>query len=141
MKVGIIHQMIKNVIPPAAYYNPSGITLSTIGLTVMVTVGYKREKTIELMGFTAEKRRLIGSREIAPKYKINRKHVIGKLNSDMVGYKGYDGFGICISKDNVGNQEQSSLLVELMNRYLHLLEHRLSALPYACSDHASCNKK
>ena len=58
-----------------------------------------------------------------------------------VGYKGDDGFGICISKDNVGNQEQSSLLVELMNRYLHLLEHRLSALPYACSDHASCNKK
>ena len=68
MKVGIIHQMIN-----AAYYNPSGITLSTIGLTIMVTVGYKREKTIELMGFTAEKRRLIGSREIAPKYKKKQK--------------------------------------------------------------------
>ena len=51
--------MMKNVIPPAAYYNPSGITLSTIGLSVMVTIGYKPEKTVELMGFTVEKRRLI----------------------------------------------------------------------------------
>ena len=74
MKVGIIHQMMKNVIPPAAYHNQSGITLSPIGLSVMVTVGYKPKQTIELVGFTVEKRRLIGSREIAPKYRINRKH-------------------------------------------------------------------
>ena len=53
--------MMKNLIPPGAYYNPSGITVSTIGLSTMVRVGYKLENTIVLMGFTVEERRLIGS--------------------------------------------------------------------------------
>ena len=112
--------MIKNVIPPGAYYNPSSV--STIGLSVMVTLGCNAEKTIELMGFTVEERRLIGSRQIALKYIINTKHVTGMLNSDMVGYK---GFGICKAKDKMSNPEQSSWLVELMNRYLNRLQRRL----------------
>ena len=132
--------MMKNLIPPGAYYNPSGITVSTIGFSTMVRVGYKLENTIELMGFTVEEKRLIGSREIALQYRMIKIHVIGTLNSDVVGYKGNGGFGIFITKDEMSNQEQSSLLIELMNRYLHRLEHRLSDCPYACSDHASCNK-
>ena len=117
--------MMKNMIPPGAYYNPPGITVSTIGLSVMVTLGCNAEKTIELMGFAVEERRLVGSREIALKYIINRKHVIGMLNSDMVSYKGYGGFGICKAKDTMSNPEQSSWLVELMNRYLNRLQRRL----------------
>ena len=123
--------MMKNMISAGAYYNPSCITLSTIGLSVMVTVGCKAEKTIEMMESTVEERRLIGSGEIRPKPRINRKHVIVMLNSDMVGYKIYDGIDISKSKDEMSIQKQSSLLVELMIRYLNSLEHRHSARPYA----------
>ena len=132
--------MMNNVIPPGTYYNLSGITVSTISLSKMFTVGYEPEKPVKLMGFTIEGRRLIGSREMDPHYRMNRKHVIGMLNSDMIGYKGYDGFGIFMAKDKMSNEEQSSLLVDLKNRYINRLEHRFSARPYGCYDHASCDK-
>ena len=96
----------------------------------MVTVGYEPEKPVKLTGFTIEGKRLIGSREMDPHYRKNRKYVEGMLNSDMIGYKGYEGFGIFMGKDKMSNQEQSSLLFDLMNRYLNRLGHRFSARPY-----------
>ena len=83
-----INQMWGEQLAPGADDNASGVSILTELLRVIVETGYVPDKTIHLMGYAAEERKLRGSRDIARHYSNSGKNVVGALNLDMSGYKG-----------------------------------------------------
>jgi leucyl aminopeptidase len=120
---------------PGADDNGSGLAVLTETLRVIVKEGYRPKKSIKIMGFANEEIGLIGSADIASKYRHDGKNVLGMVNFDMVGYKGI-GKDIYISADR-SNLDLAHFLRKLLSTYLPRVTHEFMRCKRNCSDHAS----
>ncbi|GEM_PF-183385 len=125
---------------PGADDNASGIGTITEVLRVLVENGYKPKKTIQIMAFSAEEIGLVGSKEIAAKYKADNKDVKAYVQFDMTNYKG-SAKDVYVSTDSYNSNDLNVYLVELMENYNttgnHQFDYGYTICNYGCSDHAS----
>ena len=122
---------------PGADDDASGITILNEVIRTIVETNYKPDKTIQIMAYANEEIGILGSQEIAMKYKRKGINVLGMLNFDMVGYKGNKDGVVCFNSDNYNNREQIDFLKKLMEMYLPEIPYGYTRCNYDCSDHAS----
>jgi len=121
---------------PGADDDASGITILNEVIRAIVETNYKPDKTIQIMAYANEEIGILGSQEIAKKYKRKGINVLGMLNFDMVGYNGNKDGVVCFNSDNYNNREQIDFLKKLMETYLPEIPYGYTKCDYGCSDHA-----
>lgn len=125
---------------PGADDNASGIATITEILRVLLKNNFKPQRTVEIMAYAAEEIGLVGSGEIAKKYKSENKNVIGYIQFDMTNYKGSE-HDVYIYTDEFCDVNLNNFLIQLMETYnrtgLHQFTYDKSRCGYGCSDHFS----
>lgn len=124
---------------PGADDNASGIATITEVIRVILENNYVPEKTLMFMGYAAEEAGLLGSHEIAGKFKEEGKNVIGVLQLDMTNLNGSEEDIVLIT--DYTNEEQNKFLANLIDTYLPRLKWGTDKCGYACSDHAAWTAK
>lgn len=119
---------------PGADDNASGIATLTEVFRVAMVSGYRPSKTVMFMGYAAEEVGLLGSKDVAAKFKKEGKKVIGALQLDMTNFKGSER-DIYLMSDYTNNS-QNEFLAKLIDTYIKT-PWGYSKCGYACSDHAS----
>ena len=130
----------KHAKAPGADDNASGIATITEVIRIMMSSGYKPEKTIKFMAYAAEEVGLLGSKEIAKKMKNEGADIVGVLQLDMTNYMGSKDFDVVLISDFT-NRDQNKFLGKLLDEYLPSLKWGYDKCGYACSDHASWHKE
>ena len=120
---------------PGADDNASGIATLTETLRVLMNNGFQPKKTIMFMAYAAEEAGLLGSREIAQKFKQENKNVVGVIQFDMTLFKGTKDKDIVMMTDFT-NTAQNEFLGQLIDEYVKV-SWGYSRCGYGCSDHAS----
>jgi len=120
---------------PGADDNASGIATITEVIRILMQTGFKPEKTIQFMGYAAEEVGLLGSKEIAGRYKQDGRRVVGVMQLDMTLNKGTENKDIVMMSDYT-NQAQNEFLGRLIDEYVKV-PWGYSRCGYGCSDHAS----
>ncbi len=121
---------------PGADDNASGIASTTEIIRVLMDNSYRPSKTLQFMGYAAEEVGLVGSKDIAQKYKAQGRKVVGVLQLDMTNYKGSEDFDMILINDFT-NRDQNTFLATIIDEYLVGLTWGYDKCGYACSDHAS----
>ncbi len=96
---------------------------------------YRPKKTLAFMAYAAEEVGLLGSKEIARKYKDDGIQIAGVMQLDMTNFKGSD-WDIALMQDYTNN-EQNAFIGKLIDSYLPGLKWGYDKCGYGCSDHAS----
>jgi leucyl aminopeptidase len=120
---------------PGADDNASGIATITEVIRILMETGFKPERTIQFMGYAAEEVGLLGSKDIANRYKQSAKRVVGVMQLDMTLNKGTADKDIVMMADYT-NQAQNEVLGRLIDEYVKV-PWGYSRCGYGCSDHAS----
>ncbi|MBD66149.1 MAG: peptidase M28 [Halobacteriovoraceae bacterium] len=121
---------------PGADDNASGISTITEIMRVLADANYKPKRTIQFMAYAAEEVGLLGSKEIANKYKSEGKNVVGVVQLDMTNHKGSKNLDIVFMTDFT-NQAQTKFMGSLIDTYVDGVSWGYSKCGYGCSDHAS----
>lgn len=121
---------------PGADDNASGIATITEIARVLMESSYQPEKTLYFISYAAEEVGLLGSRDLAIKFKEDNINVVGVLQLDMTNFKGSDDYDIILVSDYT-NEEQNKFIGQLIDTYLPELKWGFDQCGYACSDHAS----
>src|SRR5690554_3054566 len=124
-----------NAKAPGADDNASGIATMTETFRVLMNNNFKPKKTVMFMAYAAEEVGLIGSKEIAQKFKRENKNVVGVVQLDMTLFKGTPDKDIVLMSDYT-NAAQNEFLGQLIDEYVKV-PWGYSRCGYACSDHAS----
>ncbi|MFA5583040.1 MAG: M20/M25/M40 family metallo-hydrolase, partial [Bacteriovoracaceae bacterium] len=124
-----------NAKAPGADDNASGIATMTETFRVLMNNNFKPKKTVMFMAYAAEEVGLVGSKEIAQKFKKENKNVLGVMQLDMTLYKGTKDKDIVMMSDYT-NSAQNEFLGKLIDEYVKV-PWGYSRCGYACSDHAS----
>ncbi|MCA1416660.1 MULTISPECIES: M20/M25/M40 family metallo-hydrolase [Bradyrhizobium] len=128
---------------PGADDDASGVAVVTEALRVLMETGFKPQRTIKFMAYSAEEVGLRGSAEIADRYAAESKgqKVIAALQFDMTGFNsGRDTRDIYLVNQYT-SPELNGFLTKLLKEYnhsgAHAITHGETKGCYACSDHAS----
>ena len=124
-----------NSTAPGADDNASGIATRTEILRVLMQNGFQPKKTVMFMAYAAEEVGLVGSKEIAQKFKQENKNVLGVVQFDMTLFKGTADKDIVMMTDYT-NTAQNEFLGQLIDEYVKV-SWGYSRCGYGCSDHAS----
>jgi leucyl aminopeptidase len=129
-----INQSWSNTAAPGADDNASGSANLIETLRVFVQQGIP-ERTVEFFWYAAEEQGLVGSSEIATKYKSENVDVVAVLQLDMTSFPGSGEFVIGNVTDFTSLWLRQ-LLNELNDAYIQvrMIDDKCG---YACSDHAS----
>lgn len=120
---------------PGADDNASGIATLTEALRIALENNFKPARTVQFMAYAGEEAGLLGSKDIANKYKRDGKNVVGKFQLDMTLNKGSADLDIVMMSDFT-NQAQNEFLGRLIDEYVKV-PWGYSRCGYGCSDHAS----
>lgn len=120
---------------PGADDDASGVAGLTEVLRVLLDHGYKPERSLTLMAYTAEELGLYGSQAIADDYASRQVDVVGMLQMDMTLYDGSAADIYLIS--DYTSSEQNQFLESLAETYLPSLSVAYTPCGYGCSDHVS----
>jgi leucyl aminopeptidase len=96
---------------------------------------YTPQRTIMFMAYAAEEVGLLGSKEIATRFKNANKQVVGVMQLDMTNHKGSQNYDIVFMQDYT-NAAQNQYLGQLIDTYVKV-PWGYSRCGYGCSDHAS----
>ncbi len=122
------------MLAPGADDDASGIASLLEVFRVLMETGFYPNRTIEFIAYAGEEKGLLGSQDIALKYRRDGKRVAGVLQFDMVGFPG-SGDKMVMIRDHA-DSALSDFVEVLIKEYL-----KVTVLPddcgYACSDHAS----
>jgi hypothetical protein len=125
---------------PGADDDASGIATITEAARVLMAMGFKPARTIEIMAYAAEEVGLRGSKEIAKDYRARNVNVLAATQFDMTNYKGSPQ-DIFIINDTYTTPLLNTYLMQLMDHYNasgpHKLVYSTTKCNYGCSDHAS----
>ncbi len=121
---------------PGADDDASGIATLTEVIRVMMVNGFKPNRTVKFMGYSAEEVGLRGSKEIAAKFKANAVNVVGVMQLDMTNFHGSSS-DIVIYTDYT-DASQNAFVSTLVDTYVKV-PRSTDACGYGCSDHASWN--
>jgi leucyl aminopeptidase len=119
---------------PGADDDASGTATVMEAYRILVESGYQPNRTIQFMGYAGEERGLLGSQDIANRYRNASMVVVGALQFDMTMYPGSNP-RITFISDHV-NKDLTKFTQKLSDEYVQAkwIEDRCG---YACSDHAS----
>ncbi len=119
---------------PGADDNASGTATVMEAFRILVESGYQPNRTIQFMGYAGEEQGLLGSQDIASRYKNAGRAVVGALQFDMTMFPGATP-RITFIMDHV-NRDLSRFVQRLTDEYVKVnwIEDKCG---YACSDHAS----
>ncbi|CAL8109374.1 unnamed protein product [Orchesella dallaii] len=120
---------------PGADDNASGCITVLETLRAIVANGIIPNRTVEFHFYSGEERGLLGSLDIAQRYREANVSVAGMINFDVVGYYVDGQDDIAIVTDYVDN-ELTQFLRVLIDGYL-VFGRRQRECGYACSDHAA----
>lgn len=120
---------------PGADDNASGIATLTEALRIAMANDFKPARTVMFMAYAGEEAGLLGSKDIANKFKREAKNVVGKFQLDMTLNKGTANLDIVMMSDFT-NQAQNEFLGRLIDEYVQV-PWGYSRCGYGCSDHAS----
>ncbi|MGQ5524185.1 M20/M25/M40 family metallo-hydrolase [Chitinimonas sp. PSY-7] len=119
---------------PGADDNASGIASLIEAMRVMLNANYRPRRTIKFIAYAAEEAGLLGSQDIADKFKADNVKVVGVLQLDMTNHKGATK-DIYIFEGYTDSQ-QNTFIANLINTYLPTL-----TVGYGrcgrCSDHVA----
>jgi bacterial leucyl aminopeptidase len=122
---------------PGADDNASGVATFTEVLRVLMSTNFKPKRTIQFMAYAAEEVGLLGSKEIAQKYKREGKTVIGVMQLDMTNFHGSARKNLdIVMMNDFTNAAQNEFLGRLIDTYVKV-PWGYSKCGYGCSDHAS----
>lgn len=124
-----------NATAPGADDNASGIATMTETFRVLMNNGFKPRKTVMFMAYAAEEVGLLGSKEIAQRFKRENRNVVGVVQLDMTLFNGSPDKDIVMMSDYT-NAAQNEFLGRLIDEYVKV-PWGYSRCGYACSDHAS----
>lgn len=125
----------EDVESPGADDNASGVATVTEIIRVMMSEGFRPERTIKFMSYAAEEIGLMGSREIADSFRAKKLNVMGVIQLDMTNFRG-SPFDIVLMTDYT-DRSQNEFLQSLARTYLPEIQMSTDVCGYACSDHAS----
>jgi leucyl aminopeptidase len=119
---------------PGADDDASGTATVMEAFRILVESGYQPNRTIQFMGYAGEERGLLGSQDIANRYRNAGMVVVGALQFDMTMYPGSNP-RITFISDHV-NKDLTKFTQKISDEYVQAkwIEDRCG---YACSDHAS----
>lgn len=123
---------------PGADDDASGVATLLEAFRVLVQSGYRPERTIEFMGYAGEEAGLLGSQDIARRYREQGLTVFAAFQLDMTMAPG-PGRELSLIQDHV-NLPLTELTGRLIGEYLKMPWKFLSC-GYGCSDHASWNRQ
>lgn len=119
---------------PGADDDASGVATLMETFRVLMDSGYQPDRTLEFMTYAGEELGLLGSQDIAQKYKSQGNQVVGALQLDMTFYPGSTP-QIHMVSDNT-DRELNNFTEMLIDTYVHVQWVEMEC-GYACSDHAS----
>lgn len=119
---------------PGADDNASGMATVLEAFRVFSQSGLRPLRTIEFMAYAGEERGLLGSQDIAQRYKREGKTVVAAFQLDMTMFPGASR-KMTFIMDNT-NADLSRFTQSLVNAYVHIAWGE-GQCGYACSDHAS----
>jgi leucyl aminopeptidase len=122
---------------PGADDDASGVATVMEVFRVLTATGFRPNRTMEFMGYAGEERGLLGSQDIAQRYRREGKKVVAVLHFDMTMFPGRSR-QVTFIKDNV-NEALTTFTQRLMDTYIKF-PWTESTCGYACSDHASWNE-
>ncbi len=122
---------------PGADDNASGVATVIEVFRVLVQSGFKPDRTLMFMTYAGEEVGLLGSQDIANRFRKEKKSVVGAMQLDMTGFPGA-GDQIVFMTDNV-SPELTRFSQMLMDTYVKV-RWSTDRCGYACSDHASWTK-
>jgi leucyl aminopeptidase len=122
---------------PGADDNASGVATILEVFRVLVDTNFKPNRTLMFMTYAAEEVGLLGSQEIANKFKSDNKSVVGVVQFDMTGFPGA-GDQIVFMTDFT-SPELTQFSQKLLDTYVKA-KWSTDKCGYACSDHASWTK-
>jgi len=131
---GHLDSISNGKLAPGADDNASGTATVLEAFRILANSGYQPNRTIQFMGYAGEEEGLLGSQDIATRYKRDGKHVVAVLQFDMTMYPGSTP-RITFIKDHV-NPDLTKFVERLSDEYVkaNWVEDKCG---YACSDHAS----
>ena len=119
---------------PGADDNASGVSTILEVFRVVVQSGFRPNRTLEFMTYAGEEKGLLGSQDIAERYKQEGKAVVGAMQFDMTMFPGHTR-RITFITDHV-DPALTRFTQQLVDRYVRF-PWTTSQCGYACSDHAS----
>jgi len=119
---------------PGADDNASGTATVMQTFKLLVDSGFKPNRTLQFMGYAGEEAGLLGSQDIAKKYRDQNKAVVAVMQFDMTMLPESTPV-VQLINDNT-NDSLNRLTGRLLDHYVKV-KWTLSACGYACSDHAS----
>lgn len=127
----------KSAKAPGADDNASGTATVMETFRILVEQGFKPNRTIEFMGYAGEEKGLLGSIDIAKRYRDKSKKVVGVMQLDMTMYPGPKTTINLI--DDYTDKGLNHFMGKLIDTYIKT-PYTFSSCGYACSDHASWNR-
>lgn len=124
-----------HAIAPGANDNAAGVAILTDLIRLIVENNYSPKRTLHFVIYAAEEYNMLGSYDIAKRYRENRQKVIGTLNLDGVNDKQNNDYDLSLIDDST-NKEQNIFLGTLIDTYLQK-KWTYQTCGYGCSDHAA----
>jgi leucyl aminopeptidase len=122
---------------PGADDNASGVATVLEVFRVLLQSGFKPDRTLMFMTYAGEEVGLLGSQDIANRFRNEGKSVVAVMQLDMTGFPGA-GNQVVFMTDNV-SPELTKFSQKLMDTYVRV-RWSTDRCGYACSDHASWNR-
>ncbi len=127
----------REMMAPGADDNASGVATVLEIYRVILQSGFKPDRTLMFMTYAAEEVGLLGSQDIANRFRKEGKSVVAVMQLDMTTFPG-SGNQIVFMTDNV-SPELTKFSQKLMDTYVRI-RWSTDRCGYACSDHASWNR-
>jgi leucyl aminopeptidase len=127
----------REMMAPGADDNATGVATVLEVYRVLLQSGFKPDRTLMFMTYAAEEVGLLGSQDIANRFRKEGKSVVAVMQLDMTGFPGA-GNQIVFMTDNV-SPELTKFSQKLMDTYVRV-RWSTDRCGYACSDHASWNR-
>lgn len=124
---------------PGADDDASGIACLTEAIRVLMTTGFRPQRTVKFMAYAAEEVGLRGSNAIAADFVARSQNVVGVLQLDMTNFKG-SSFDIVMFQDFT-NAAQNTFVQNLITTYQPTMTIGTSSCGYGCSDHAAWHNR
>jgi len=117
--------------------NASGVATVLEVFRVLIQSGFKPDRTLMFMTYAGEEVGLLGSQDIANRFRKDGKSVVAVMQLDMTAFPGA-GNRVVFMTDNV-SADLTKFSQKLMDTYVKV-EWSTDKCGYACSDHASWNR-
>lgn len=127
----------REMVAPGADDNASGIATVLEVFRVLIQSGFKPDRTLMFMAYAGEEVGLLGSQDIANRFRNEGRSVVAVMQLDMTAFPGA-GNQVVFMTDNVSPQ-LTKFSQKLMDTYVKV-RWGTDRCGYACSDHASWNR-